>query len=357
MLHGGRQENVDRVRVDNGVLSFTIIPTRGMNIWEAHCGDLRLGWDSPVQEIVHPQFVHLGERGGLGWLEGFGGWMCRCGLASNGAPGTDYVRSNTGSIVPVQLTLHGKVNYLPARSVEVEVTGDDPPILRIRGVVDETMMFGTQLRLTTEISSVVGSKSLEIRDTITNLGGSRQEFQILYHTNFGSPLLQEGSRFLAPLARVTPRDIQAAEGALTHWNLYIGPTPGYLEQVFFLKLLGNSKGMTETLLTNAAGSRGTSLFFSLKELPYMSLWKNTAGSREGYVTGLEPATNYPNSRSFERDSGRVPVLQGGKSYHAALTITLHTDLAAVKKAATRIKRLQGEVVPQVDLQPMPGICP
>ena len=32
VLHGGRQEGVDRVRIDNGVLSFTVIPTRGMSI-------------------------------------------------------------------------------------------------------------------------------------------------------------------------------------------------------------------------------------------------------------------------------------------------------------------------------------
>src|SRR5262245_29764928 len=39
VLHGGRQEGVDRVRIDNGVFSFTILPTRGMNLWEARCGD------------------------------------------------------------------------------------------------------------------------------------------------------------------------------------------------------------------------------------------------------------------------------------------------------------------------------
>ena len=59
VLHGGRQENVDVVDVDNGVLRFRIVPTRGMNIWDAHTKDgFRLGWNSPVKEIVHPGFVN-----------------------------------------------------------------------------------------------------------------------------------------------------------------------------------------------------------------------------------------------------------------------------------------------------------
>ena len=357
MLHGGRQEGVDRVRVDNGVLSFDVIPTRGMNIWDAYCGDLSLGWNSPVKEVVHPQFVNLRERGGLGWLEGFGGWMCRCGLASNGAPGEDRVRSNTGSVVPVQLTLHGKVNYLPSRHVTVEISDDDPPMIKLTGVVDETSMFGTQLRLTTEISTVAGSKSLTIRDRITNLAARDQEFQILYHTNFGSPLLEGGSRFVAPVARVTPRDVRAAEGDLSQWNVFLAPTRGYDEQVYFLKLLSDQSDNTEILLRNAAGTRGTSLSYSVKDLPHTTLWKNTAPQENGYVTGLEPATNFPNNRGFERQNGRVPSLKGGESYSAAITFTVHIDADAVQAAEARIRTLQGETKTQIDRQPVAGLSP
>ena len=357
VLHGGRQEDVDRIRVDNGELAFDVIPTRGMNIWDVDCGDLSLGWDSPVNEVVHPKFVNLRERRGLGWLEGFGGWLCRCGLASNGAPGEDRVRSNTGSIVPVQLTLHGKVNYLPARHVSVEVSADDPPVLKIRGVVEETMMFGTQLRLTAEISTVVGSKSLTLRDTITNLSADEQEFQTLYHTNFGSPLLEGGSKFLAPVARVTPRDPRAAEGDLSKWNHYLAPTPGYNEQVYFLELLADAKKQTEIMLENGAGTRGVSLNYSLKDLPHTTLWKNTAPTANGYVTGLEPATNFPNLREFERENGRVPRLKGGESHNATITFTVHTDASLVGAARARIRRLQGDTRVQIDEAPVPGLSP
>src|SRR5437868_7084588 len=82
-LHGGKQEGVELIVVDNGKLQITVIPTRGMGVLSVAAGDVRLGWDSPVKDIVHPQFVNLQARGGLGWLDGFNEWLCRCGLENN----------------------------------------------------------------------------------------------------------------------------------------------------------------------------------------------------------------------------------------------------------------------------------
>jgi hypothetical protein len=82
VLTGGRQEGVEVIEVDNGLMKFTVVPTRGFQVWTGNVGEIRLGWDSPVTEIVHPSYVNLAERGGLGWLNGFGEWISRCGLES-----------------------------------------------------------------------------------------------------------------------------------------------------------------------------------------------------------------------------------------------------------------------------------
>src|SRR6201990_2898273 len=39
-LHGGRQEGVQVIEVDNGAMRFTIVPTRGFEIWKAQAGRL-----------------------------------------------------------------------------------------------------------------------------------------------------------------------------------------------------------------------------------------------------------------------------------------------------------------------------
>src|SRR3954462_4663083 len=56
-LHGGKQEGVDVIEVNNGRMQIAVCPTRGMGILWAKLGDVRLGWDSPVKETVHPNYV------------------------------------------------------------------------------------------------------------------------------------------------------------------------------------------------------------------------------------------------------------------------------------------------------------
>ena len=353
VLHGGRQENVDVVDVDNGVLRFRIVPTRGMNIWDAHTKDgFRLGWNSPVKEIVHPGFVNLDTRGGLGWLEGFGEMLNRCGLASFGAPGIDVVPSNTGAPTEVTLGLHGKISYLPASRCEVIIEPAPSRKIRIRGYIDETMMFGTQLRLVSEIWTEPGSATIHFEDEIINLADKDQEMQYLYHCNFGQPLLDEGTRFIAPVKKVFPRDARAAEGGLAGWDVYGPPQAGYTEQVYLMSLYGDENNQTETMLQNKAGDRGVSLTFSTRELPHFTLWKNTTSLNDGYVTGIEPGTSYPMLRSIERKGGRVPVLKGGQSYKASMGINVLADAAAVEAARKRIAALQGDRKTTVDKEPL-----
>jgi Domain of unknown function (DUF4432) len=341
-LTGGRQERVEVIEVDNGTMRFTVVPTRGLNVWSATIGALRLGWESPVQEIVHPQFVNLAERGGLGWLDGFGEWISRCGLESFGPPCKDGDQT---------LTLHGRINYLPASRVEVLFEPTPVPQLVIRGIVDETLMFGPQLRLTAEISTKIGKPTLTLNDAVSNLGDGPQEVQLLYHINFGPPLLDAGAEFIAPVKKVAPRDSRAAEG-LSGWNVYAGPQePGYREQVYLMELHADQSGRTETALRSPDGSKAALVSFNVQQLPFMVLWKNEAPAKSGYVTGLEPATGFPYPKPVERAAGRVPKLIAGEPYRAQVTITALTSPEEVQNAVKRINALQ-QAEPEVAKTPL-----
>src|ERR1700732_1785236 len=254
VLAGGRQQGVEVIDVDNGLMKFTVVPTRGFQVWTANVGDLRLGWDSPVTEIVHPQFVNLAERGGLGWLNGFGEWISRCGLESMGPPCKDGNQT---------YTLHGRINYIPASYVEVRLESRPVPRIVLRGIVDESLMFGPQLRLTSEISTEIGQPALSLDDTVTNLSDVPQEMESLYHTNFGPPVLGPGAQFVAPVKKVAPRDSRAAEGEMAGWNVYTGPhASGYTEQVYLMELYADDDGMTDALLKSADGTKGGLGFFN-----------------------------------------------------------------------------------------------
>ena len=114
VLHGGNKDGVELVVVDNGRLAITLVPTGGMNILEVLRGNFRLGWQSPVKEVVNPRLIDLESRGGLGWLEGFNEWMVCCGLEYAGRPGRDAFTDNTGAQAEMNLSLHGKIGNLPA---------------------------------------------------------------------------------------------------------------------------------------------------------------------------------------------------------------------------------------------------
>ncbi|MCA9450056.1 MAG: DUF4432 family protein, partial [Candidatus Omnitrophica bacterium] len=234
VLHGGKQEGVDVISVDNGELRFTVIPTRGMGIHEVVLGDVRLGWNSPVKEIVHPSHINLSSRGGLGWLEGFNEWLVRCGLEWVGHPGQDKFINNVGDEATMDLTLHGKVGNIPASEVELVIDDEPPHTIRVRGRVDERMFYGPQLELWTEISTVPGSNEFTITDTLTNLGADDQEFQVLYHSNYGPPLLEEGAELVAPINTITPFNDHAAKSIETA-AIYDAPTPGFVEQVYCIE--------------------------------------------------------------------------------------------------------------------------
>jgi hypothetical protein len=315
-----------------------------------------VGWSSPVPGPVHPKFVNLSDRGGLGWLRGFDEAIVRCGLDSNGAPCTDEVVDNNGNRAEVRLPLHGRIANLPASRLEVEVLPGEEPELSVTGVVEESELFGPALRLTSRISTAHGGNFLTIEDEITNLRGVPGELELVYHCNFGPPFLDAGARMLAPARSVSPRDARAAEG-IAGYDRYLGPTAGYVEQVYFYELAAASDGRTLAALASAAGDKAVVLRFRGSELPCLTQWKDTAATGDGYVTGLEPGTNYPNPKPFERRQGRVVKLPPGGSYRIGLTLEILDSAAAVAALEREVAGLLGGAAPTVHRTPQPKFSP
>jgi hypothetical protein len=357
-LHGGRRAGVDLVEMDNGLLRVAIVPTRGMGIWKIQTPAMTLGWHSPVADgPVHPAHVNLWGWGGKGWLDGFDELLSRCGLEHNGAPYEEKVVQRDGSVSHTVYPLHGRIANIPAHHVSVHV-GDGPtPELAVEGHVDEVRLFGPHLRMISRISMSVGSNRLDLRDEFVNLGDQPGDLQVLYHWNLGPPLLEEGSRLVAPIKVMAPRDARAVEG-LSHFDVYEGPEPGFAEQVYFFELLGDGPdGRTLVMLRDRAGDRALVLRFAKRQLPCFSLWKNTGGLKDGYVTGLEPATNYPNPKPFEKQRQRVLSLAPGARHVAETTLWVLDGPQAVTRVETEIRILQAQAAPTIYPKPVEPFAP
>lgn len=347
-LRGGESHGVSVVELCNGPLSLSILPTRGMSVWKGRFRDLPLEWKSPVRRPVHPAFVDLHDRNGLGWLNGFNELLVRCGLGFNGPPGNDD---------GTDVTLHGRIGNLPAHRVFLTIDTTGPGSLTLTGVVDETTMFGPCYRLTSTIRMEAGSDRVDFRDEVENIGGTTALLSLLYHINIGQPFLDAGAKNIVACREMAPRDPRAAEGIATH-DLYEGPTPGFAEQAYYYREPAtNSDGWSTALLHNAQQTAGFAVHYNARQLPYFVVWKNTQSLAEGYVTGLEPAVNFPNFRGFERQQNRLPTLAPGETYTAEMAWQLAETTDDVSNLIANAHVLQGGDNPTIHSQPQQGWSP
>ena len=329
-LHGGRQEGVSLIDIDNGTMKLTLVPTRGMNVLHAQVGDARMGWDSPVKEVVNPAFIELNGRGGLGWLEGFNELVTRCGYEWVGHPGMD-----NGEL----LTLHGRAANIPASKVLVHIDEAPPYAIHVRGELKEQAFKKVDFTVQTELVTEPGATRFVLNDTLTNNGDYPKEYQALYHSNFSTPFLEEGARFAAAVKQVSPFN-DKAKTDLADWQTYRAPTKDYDETVYNVVPYGDAKGDTLTVLHNKAGSLGVAVGFNVQQLPVFSLWKNTDTQGQGYVTGLEPGTSFSYNRRYQRPLNLVPTVAPKQQKQFSISYSLLADKPAVDQALKTITAIQ-----------------
>ena len=345
---GGAADQVEVVEVDTGAVRVIILPTRGMSIWYLESGGTRFGWDSPVDGPVHPSQVPVFDPGGIGWLEGFDELVVRCGLESNGAPEFD----DHGKLM---YPLHGRIGNLPADSLSIEYD-EASGRLEVIGEVRESKLFFKNLTLRSRVRVHAGSQIVELLDDVTNELSSPATMQLLYHINVGPPVLGEDSKLHVALDELAPKDDLSA-GEIETWNEYGPPESGYAERVYFGRPKCDESGDCVALLQSADGEKGLGVTFCVNRLPRFILWKNTGALQDGYVTGIEPATNYPNTRSFEEKQGRVVEIGPEDTVSFRVALNPLTDADSVKELSGRVDAVQGDELPEVHNVPRPGWSP
>ena len=297
----------------------------------------------PARGPVHPSYVPIFDPSGIGWLEGFDELLVRCGLESNGAPEFD----SKGSL---KYPLHGRIANLPAHQLSLSV---DPVAgtLDVVGTIDETRFLVRGVSLKVHYQFKINQPTISIVDTATNHSSKPTSIQLLYHINIGQPILEAGSQVFAPISKLSPRDPHAATD-IDHWSVYLPPTPGYAEQVYFAEPMGDSQNWTTSLLCDSRAEQAFAVRFDTKTLPFLSVWKNTAAVEDGYVTGIEPATGFPNTRGFEESRGRLVQLAAGESRRFRVQLEPILERDRVESTLREIQALQSRPI-EVREQPDP----
>lgn len=308
-----------RVRTARG-LEFWVVPDKGMDIYEASFRGRSLCWHSPTG-MVHPAFY---SNRGLEWLKGFtGGLLTTCGLSTAGAPSRDQGED---------LGLHGSISNTPAESVSWSENWDhDDCHFRISGSMRESSVHGPNLVLHRIITSSLNATSFILHDVVENQGVRTAPLMVLYHFNFGFPLLTSRSKVYAPSLRVTPID-DFSRASVDQWDLFDTPTLGLAEKVYFHDMNSGDSGKVTVVLVSdhEDPAFGISMVYDSSTLPMFNQWKMTAANH--FVLGLEPANCNTQGRERERQQGTLQSLEPGERKEFKVEIRVLEDETSVKEA-------------------------
>lgn len=300
----GRGTRIAWINTGSG-FRYKVVIDRGLDIADAFYNQYNLSWISHLG-ITPPQPF---SAKGIDWLRTFGGGLLTtCGLSHVGGPESDEYGERG---------LHGHISNIPAELVNI--SQPDPLTgkldFSITGIMRETKPFGPSLELHRTISGTLGSPMLRIQDKVINRGNTPAPHMLLYHFNFGWPLIDEGTE-LKWEGDWTTRNGDRNGIIFKEGNSFKkAPAPlpshnGSGEEVAFIDVVHNN-GKSSCGLFNPHLQFGVTIRFNKSELPWLSNWQHW-GKNE-YVTGLEPGTHPPIGQAAARANGTLIEIQPGES--------------------------------------------
>lgn len=321
----GRCAGLRAYEVKNGPLEYKVLADKCLDVGELSYRGINFSFLSkPGLQGRN----HYDTRGQEALRSIMGGMFFTAGLENICAPctvdGTEY-------------PMHGRIRTTPAEHLSAGAAweGEDY-VLRISGEMREGELFGENLVLRRSLETVLGQKSLTLTDEIENQGFRDEPLMLLYHINIGYPLLDEGTRLLAPTRSVTPRD-QAASGHEDRWNLMDPPRDNEPEYVFIHDLAWDSKGNGVVCVVSDRLKLGLKIQFTGEHLPYFMEWKSTASG--DYVLGLEPANSSVYGRPYHEAEGSLHRLPPFAKERNILTFTVLEGEEELRAAQAEIEAI------------------
>ena len=308
----GNERGSDLIEVFNASgLCFSILPGRSLDVASAHYKGMSLGFRGSTGD-VGPAFY---EPQGYGWMRGFfGGLVTSCGMIFTGHPEVDPEEEDE------ELGLHGRLSFIPAKGVVAECgwEGEDY-VVRVRGKMREAVVFGTNLELTREISTVLGEKCLRIYDRIENLSVDRSPLMFVYHTNPGFPVLDAGSRVLINSEKSTEW-LEDKEVSPEDYTVAREPQQDAHDDVYIHRPIADKEGNVHVGLINDNLQLGLYWKFPIEEMPVVTHWQHF--HRGTYVTGIEPGNVSMLGRAWNRKYGYLQYIQPGeiREFHMEIGI-------------------------------------
>jgi hypothetical protein len=134
-----------------------------------------------------------------------------------------------------------------------------------------------------------------------------------YHVNLGYPLLDRGTRFVAPIADT----IWASHAGANYRAQGVGyaeapaPIEGFIEQVWQYDLAADTQDEVTAALINHEKGLGLELITRKSQMPCFYHWQNYQAGE--YAVGLEPSTHHVLGNNAARDRHEMIWLDAGEN--------------------------------------------
>lgn len=341
VLDNGNERGVRAIELRSAAgLEVDVLVDRAMDLGAARFKGVPFGWRSG-NGFRHPGLHENNDEDGLSWLRAIDGLLVSAGL-DHTLFGVE-VDAREYAYPPrktVKHGLHGRLTAIPGRLVEArEVWENGRGVLRVTGDVIQATMFGEHLKLTRTVEIDFDGTEIRLHDEVVNLGFERTPHMYLYHLNFGWPLIDEGTEFVAPIARHLWKSDSARDQQISY-RVFPEPQRSAVEQVFEHELVPDRDGKHRVALINAGGELGVELSWDAHAMPHFFEWQNL---RDGqYAIGLEPSTNHVGGEGAAREDGSMTWLEHGESREYRTSIRVlegREEMAAVRE---RIRAVNGQ---------------
>jgi hypothetical protein len=319
----GRGTRIAWVNTGSG-LRYRVVLDRGLDIVDAFHNQHSLAWLSHGGVTA----VRPDANKGIEWLWTFaGGLLTTCGLTHAGGPEHDQFGERG---------LHGRASNLPAQleSISQPNLATEKLDMSITAVMKESRVFGPNLELRRTISSTLGEPTIRIHDVVTNVGNSRTPHMLLYHMNYGWPLVDKGTQIVWK-GRCTSRGLDMDDAIFNDAHDYrtcqgpLEPHRGTGEACGFIDVEPDADGMCTVGLYNEKLPLAVAMKYKKKQLPSLANWQHWGPGE--YVTGLEPGTNPPIGQGKARELKQLIHLDPGKSRTYDLQISVLTDEQDIRR--------------------------
>lgn len=337
-------------------LRFTVLVDRALDIADCEYRGQSIGWHSPTG-FRHPGLHEYEGENGLAWARSFSGLLVTCGLdhilGPEETPADSYNYPGKKSI---RHSLHGRIGTIPARLTGYgESWNGEHCILWAEGIVQQSTVFGEDLHLLRRIEADLGGNEIRISDRVVNHGFRRTPHMFFYHVNIGHPVLDEGSRYLAPIEDV----VWAAHAGEAYRRQEVGyrvapaPQAGFREQVWQHRLAASAAGEQPVALVNDRIGLGLIVVTRQDQLPCLYQWQNFQPGE--YVLGIEPSTHHVLGDLAARERGEMIWLEHAEERRYQATFKIldgSAEIAAAENLITGIARQ-----PLEDFPPPSGLFP